>query len=135
MPDLSSFELVAGTYVVVNVVLDLRSSGILLGSANVSVTWDPAVLTLTAYDAVGTSPVTASENAGNIANGVYRLSVSSTPGVTGRVVLRRLVFFAWLAGTNLPTQLVTTALDANTADTFASVLRRVLSVSLPLVSR
>ena len=136
MTDLSSFELAAGgTNVVVNLVLDLRASGIQLGSANVVASWDPQVLTLLAEDAIGASAVSAIANTTQWSNGVYRLGVTSTSGIGGRVVLRRLTFAVPSGGALLPTQLVTTAIDVNTADTFASVLGRVLSVSMPIVSK
>ena len=134
MTDLNRFQQTSGATVVANLVLDLRSSGILLGSATVVVTWDPSVLQGSAEDAIGASAVTAVANTSGVASGVYRLAVTSAAGITGRVVLRRLTFFVLPSGTGKSATLATTAIEVNTADTFASVLSRVASLSLPIIS-
>lgn len=134
LTDLARFQLTAGeTGIVVTVALDLRASGLSLGSATLAVTWDPNLLTYTGGDGAGSS-VSATLNNSLASSGIYRLAVTSDIGATGRVVLRRLFFNVPPAATSSGKSglLTVTALDANTSDTFSSFLGQIVSVAHPV---
>jgi adhesin/invasin len=91
--DLPAFALKADTAIVVTVIADMRNSGANLGSAQVTVTWDPTVLTYVS-DADGSSGVGATVNNTNAASGSLDIAMASANGFSGAVQLRRITFHA-----------------------------------------
>jgi hypothetical protein len=85
------FEVNADVTTTVTISMDMRTSGELLGSTRVQVTWDPTVLTYLS-DAEGAQSVGATVNNSGAASGTFTLAVASSSGFPGRVELRRLTF-------------------------------------------
>ncbi|HEY2849817.1 MAG TPA: Ig-like domain-containing protein [Gemmatimonadaceae bacterium] len=130
--DLTGFDIANGTTFTLTVIADMRSST-LLGSATVSVTWDPTQLTYVS-DADGSSGVGATVNNTNAANGTLVVSAANSTGFGGSVQLRTITFTAAsTVGKTASLKLLVSDLSA--AGTFASLLATTLSVTTPLVLR
>ena len=134
MSDLTRFDLKADTIFTVVIAIDMRTSGEKLGSTNVQVTWDPAVLTYQS-DAEAASLVGATVNNGGATTGTFRMSVANSSGFAGRVELRRITFRANV-NTGRTGSLALTLTELNgISPAFTNLMPRTVAVSYPLRTR
>jgi hypothetical protein len=131
--DLTRLDVAHDTTFTMPVVLDMRTSGEILGATTVSIHWDPAQFTLVSQ-VEGSSNVGALVNDTKTAQGVLSLSVASVTGFPGRVELRRLTFKATsVVGKAGKVQLIVG--DVSGANTFTDLYARTTAVTYPMRTR
>ncbi|MFL5602345.1 MAG: Ig domain-containing protein [Gemmatimonadaceae bacterium] len=97
--DLTSYNAKAGTTIVINVILDTRSTAIGGAELNVGYTTSPFV-----FSGVSVTPTgTPSPTMGNLQSGVIRLSLASADALTGQLSILR---FTFTAPTSSPLELI-----------------------------
>ena len=131
--DLGRMDLRTDTAFTTAVVMDMRSSGEKLGSVEVTITWNPAVIGYSSH-ASGGSGVSPVVNAADVASGRLRLSMADAGGFAGRVELLRVTFrAASTAGQAGPLALSTSEVSAS--GTFTNLLPKTSAVSHPIRTR
>jgi hypothetical protein len=123
------FSYPVDTTMTVSIYVDTRSSGKLLGSTTVDVTWNPAQLQYVS-NANGSSGVQPTVNATNAASGTLTLAMADVTGFAGKVELLRITFTA--AHTVTSGQLQLSAREMHAAD-YTDLLPLTVQVTHPLI--
>ena len=131
--DLTKLDLASGTSVTLTLVADMRASGEKLGALTTQLTWDPTQLTYVS-DAETTTNAGAVVNATNATNGSLTVSLASSGGFSGAVLVRKLTFTVTATKAKaalfsiLPTEF-------RGATTFTDLLPKTVSIRYPLTTK
>jgi len=131
--DIAQFSFKTDTEFTVTVIMDMRTSGELLGSTSVNVTWNPSVLVYLSH-ADGASGVSPAVNTSYAASGLLTLTMADANGFGGRVELLRITFRAGSVPDNTGPLSLTTS-EVTGAGTFTDLLARTVAVTQPLSTR
>jgi hypothetical protein len=131
--DLATFTAAGGSTIVVTLVMDMRSSGEVLGATTVQLDWDPALLTYQS-DADAGNGLGATVNSTGAGSGTLLLAAASANGLSGQVALRTVTFQA-AATAGLSGVLTLSATEVRAALTFRDLLARTVAGSYPLVTQ
>jgi len=131
--DLARLDIKGDTTFTVGIIVDMRTSGALLGASTVQVTWDPTVMTYVS-DVDGSSGTAAIVNTTNTGSGSLTLTVASSTGFAGAVQLRKVTFTAaHTAGSTGNLALFVSELVA--AASFTNLLPNTVAAIYPLIIR
>ncbi|MFN9254691.1 MAG: cohesin domain-containing protein [Gemmatimonas sp.] len=130
--DLTRFDIRPDETFTVPILVDLRTSTERVGSAAITVSFDPAQLTFVSRSA-GSAGVNVTVSDAQAATGRIAITFADATGFGGRVELLRLTFRASTA-TGRTGSLVLTATELNSA-TFTDLTGRLTALTYPLVIR
>ena len=126
------FDLKTDTTFTVSILVDMRNSGELLGSATLQVLWNPALLIYVA-DAEGAANANATVNRANTASGSLVMAMASSSGIAGSVELRKITFRA-APGAGVTGTLAVSVIDL-TGATRTNLAPKTVSGTYPLKTR
>jgi hypothetical protein len=127
--DLTRFDLAKDTTITVGIVADLRSSGLKLGSATVTVNFDPALLALSSSTAAPAAVV----NAGAASSGHVTIAAASAAGLDEAPTLATLTFK--VVGAAGRSGAITLAASELTSQDFRTLTPLTFSASQPFIIR